>query len=90
MAAKTEAPSFTNDIVRSSSKLQIAAGEKAEAEAEAKAKAEAEAEKFRGKRARHCRQNWKFGRLVVENDIIVVNYELAGRSRNRSQRSPTF
>jgi hypothetical protein len=59
VAAKTEAPSFTNDIVRSSSKLQIAAGEKAEAEAE----------KFRGKRARHCQQNWKFGRLVVENDV---------------------
>ena len=57
MAAKTDAPSFTNDIVPSSCKLQIAAGEKAEAE------------KFRGKRARHCRQNWKFGRLVVENDI---------------------
>jgi hypothetical protein len=31
-AAKTEAPSFTNDIVRSSCKLQIAAGEKPEAE----------------------------------------------------------
>jgi hypothetical protein len=57
VADKTEAPSFTNDIVLSSCKLQIAAGEKAEAE------------KFRGKRARHCRQNWKFGRLVVENDI---------------------
>jgi len=42
VAAKTEAPSFTSDIVRSSFKLQIAAGEKPEGE------------EFREKRARHC------------------------------------
>jgi hypothetical protein len=42
VAAKTEAPTFTNDIVRSSCKLQIAVGEKPESE------------EFREKRAQHC------------------------------------
>jgi hypothetical protein len=42
VAGKTEAPTFTNDIVRSSCKLQIAAGGKPEGE------------EFREKRARHC------------------------------------
>src|ERR1039457_3941899 len=41
VAAKTEAPTFTNDIVRSSCKLQIAAGGKPEGE------------EFREKRAPH-------------------------------------
>jgi hypothetical protein len=55
VAAKTEAPTFTNDIVRSSCKLQIAAGGKPEGE------------EFREKRARHCLAELEMWELAVAN-----------------------